>query len=69
MEDFNKLFEDNLKNTNNHSIFIKHVDSRKYKGIQIADLMSWSVYQYFENNDDEYVNLIKNYNLKKVFED
>ena len=69
MDDFNKLFKDNLRNSNRHSIFIKHVDSRKYKGIQIADLMSWSVYQYFENNDDEYVNLIKNYNLKIVFED
>ena len=69
MEDFNKLFKDNLKNSKRRPIFIKHVDSKKYKGIQIADLMSWSVYQYFENNNDEYVNLIKNYNLKIVFED
>ena len=68
MEDFNKLFKDNL-NSKGYPIFIDHVDSKKHKGIQIAHLISWSVYQFFENDNDEYFNLIKNYSLKKVFED
>jgi hypothetical protein len=41
----------------------------KYKGIQIADLLSWSVYQDIENNNDEYSKLIKNMKIKEVFED
>ena len=66
---FNGLFKDNLINPNNFPIFLKHVDSKKYKGIQIADLLSWSVYQYMENNNEEYFKLIKNMKVKKVFED
>ena len=54
---------------NDDYIFIEHADSKKIKGIQIADLISWSVYQYIENNDDEYFNLIKNKVIKRVFED
>jgi hypothetical protein len=41
----------------------------KYKGIQIADLLSWSAYQDIENNNDEYSKLIKNMKIKEVFED
>jgi len=66
---FDGLFEDNLINPKNYPILIKHVDSLKYKGIQIADLLSWSVYQDIENNNDEYSKLIKNMKIKKVFED
>ena len=66
---FDGLFEDNLINPKNYPILIKHVDSLKYKGIQIADLLSWSVYQDIENNNDEYSKLIKNMKIKEVFED
>ena len=69
MEEFNNLFKNNLKNLNDDYIFIEHADSKKIKGIQIADLISWSVYQYIENNDDEYFNLIKNKVIKRVFVD
>ena len=69
MEEFNKLFNNNLNNLNNCPVIISHVDSKKNKGIQIADLISWSAYQYMENNNDEYFNLIKNKCLKEVFED
>jgi len=45
------------------------VDSKKFKGIQVADLISWSIFQYVENNNEEYYNLIENKVIKKVFED
>lgn len=66
---FNNLFRMNLNNPNDYPITIKHVDSLKYKGIQIADLISWSTYQSIENNNDEYINLIKKKIVKEIFED
>ncbi len=69
MDEFNSLFENSLDNRGNFPIFIYHVDSKKYKGIQIADLISWSAFQYMENNNEEYFNLIKNKIIKKVFKD
>lgn len=63
---FNKSFRSNF---NNISIEINHVNSINYKGLQIADLISWSIYQYFEHENDEFMKLIKNKLLKKVFED
>ena len=46
---FNERFSSSLNNSNNNLISIKHVDSFKYKGIQIADLISWSVFQSLEH--------------------
>ncbi len=66
---FNNLFKANLINVNDFPIYIKHVDSLKYKGIQIADLISWAVYQEIENNNGEYIKYLKNLQIKKVFED
>ncbi len=59
----------NLFNVNNFKVTIKQADSLKYKGIQIADIISWSTYQYMENNNKEYINLIDNKTIKVVFED
>ena len=69
MEEFNNLFKNNLNNLNNYPVVIKHADSKKIKGIQIADIISWSAFQYIEKNNAEYYNLIKNKVIKKVFED
>ena len=68
-EIFNELFKSSLNNSNNFPVFIDHVDSKKFKGIQVADLISWSIFQYVENNNEEYYNLIENKVIKKVFED
>lgn len=59
----------NLSNPNNFKVTIKQADSLKYKGIQVADIISWSTYQYIENNNNEYINLIENKVIKLVFED
>lgn len=64
---FNERFSSSLNNSNNNLISIKHVDSFKYKGIQIADLISWSVFQSLEHNDDEFIDLIKSKNIIEVF--
>lgn len=69
LDEFNSLFENSLVNIENFPIFISHVDSKKYKGIQIADIISWSTFQYIENNNDEYFNLINNKIIKEVFKD
>ena len=66
---YNEKFKKNLNNPKNHPISIKHVDSLKYKGVQIADLISWSAYQSIENNNDEYINIVKNKIMKNVYED
>lgn len=64
----NKFFK-NLNNYKKYPINIHHVNSFSYKGIQIADLISWSIFQSVEYENTEFVELIKNINIKKVFED
>ncbi|RAP49105.1 MAG: hypothetical protein BZ138_08295 [Methanosphaera sp. rholeuAM270] len=66
---FNNRIMKNLSNPNNFKVSIKQADSLKYKGIQIADIISWSTYQCIENNNNEYINLINNKTIKLVFED
>ena len=48
---------------------LKHVDSANFKGLQVVDLISWAVFKNFEKNNNEFSKLIKNKNLKRVFED
>ena len=43
---FNNRIMKNLSNPNNFKVTIKQADSLKYKGIQVADIISWSTYQY-----------------------
>ena len=64
----NKFFK-NLNNYKKYPINISHVNSFSYKGIQIADLISWSIFQSVEYENTEFIELIKNKNIKKVFED
>ena len=71
-KDIFELNERILKNVNNvkkHPIQIEHANSIHYKGLQVADLISWSVFQNFENKNDEFINIIKNKTIKTVFED
>ena len=37
--------------------------------LQIADLISWSTYRSIEYGNDEYLDLIKNITIKRVYED
>ena len=66
---FNNKFFNSLNNYKKYPININHVNSFSYKGIQVADLISWSIFQSFEYENTEFVELIKNKNIKKVFED
>lgn len=66
---FNQSFKKNLNNLKNYPISFIHANSINYKGLQIADLLSWSIYQKYENENDEFEKLIKNKSVKKVYED
>jgi len=66
---FNQIFMNNLINPNKHLTHCIHVNSIHYKGLQIIDLITWSIFQYYENKDVDYINLIKNKTIKTVFED
>lgn len=62
---FNERFSSRLNNSNNYPITINHANSIKYKGLQIADLIAWSIFQCLEHNNSEFIDLIEN---KKIFE-
>ena len=64
---FNERFILGLDNNNNHSININHVNSINYKGLQIADLVSWAVFQNLEHGNSEFMELIKNKTIMEVF--
>ena len=58
-----------MNNLKNHPISFIHANSINYKGLQIADLLSWSIYQKYENKNDAFEKLIENKSVKKVYED
>lgn len=68
IDSFNELFLDNLNNIKKQPITIEHVDSIHYKGLQMADLISWSTFQNFENDNPEFSDIIKNKVVKLVCE-
>ena len=68
-QELNSLFMPSLNNPKNYSITIEHEDSVNLKGLQMADVISWSVYQSIEHENNEYVDLIENITVKRVFED
>ncbi|WP_369334605.1 DUF3800 domain-containing protein [Methanobrevibacter sp.] len=53
----------------NYPVEINHVNSVNYKGLQVADLISWSTYQAFENNACEFIEMIENKSIKIICED
>ena len=65
INNFNARFSSKLNNPKEHPISIIHVDSINYKGLQIADLISWSVFQKVEHQNSKYIDMIEN---KKIFE-
>lgn len=69
IDDFNKRFNSSLNNINNHSVDIKHANSIHYAGLQMVDLVAWSIFQSVERNNDEFINLIQNKTIKKVYEE
>jgi hypothetical protein len=44
-----------------------HANSIKENGLQIADLIAWSIFQSQEHDDFEFIDLIKNKNIDEVF--
>ena len=42
-------------------------NSIKEKGVQIADLLVWSIFQSLEHNNSDFIDLIKNKNVIEVF--
>ena len=64
---FNEKFSSSLNNTNNFLININHFNSLNYKGLQIADLIAWSIFQSLEHDNSEFIDLINNKNIFEVF--
>jgi hypothetical protein len=67
--DFNVLFDCKLDNVKKYPVEINHVNSVDYKGLQVADLISWSTYQAFENENNEFINIVENKSVKIICED
>ena len=65
---FDKHFIENLNNNLNFPIEISHLSSTNSKGLQIIDIISWSYFQKYEKNNEEFIKLIKNSNVKILFE-
>lgn len=64
---FNERFSSSLNNPNYYPINITHANSIKEKGVQIADLLVWSIFQSLEHNNSDFIDLIKNKNVIEVF--
>jgi hypothetical protein len=69
IKNLNSTLIENIQNPLKHKITIKQVDSLKYKGVQIADIISWSTFQHVENNNKEYLKIIENTIIKQIYED
>ncbi len=58
-EDFNSYFEKKLRiGSTIGKVRIFHSNSENFSGIQIADLLAWSIYQNYNNSDPSYLDLI-----------
>ena len=69
IDDFNRLFNDKIINPKNYPVEIKHVNSVNYKGLQVADLISWSSFQAVERKNNEFIKIIENKSVKIICED
>ncbi|MBQ6099845.1 MAG: DUF3800 domain-containing protein [Methanobrevibacter sp.] len=69
INNFNKQFTSNLNNSKNHSVDIKHANSIHYSGLQMADIMAWSIFQSVERDNSEFIDLIQNKTIKRVYEE
>lgn len=69
VNNFNQRFLDKINNSKNHQINIIHQNSINQKGLQVIDVIVWAVFQYMEHNNSEFIDLIENKKIKKVFKD
>ena len=69
IDDFNRLFNDKIINPKNYPVKIKHVNSVNYKGLQVADLISWSSFQAVERKNNEFIKIVENKSVKIICED
>lgn len=69
IDDFNRLFNDKLINPKKYPVEIKHVNSVNYKGLQVADLISWSTFQSVERKNNEFIKIVENKSVKIICED
>ena len=67
IRNFNERFLSSLNNADGHLINITHANSIKKKGLQIADIIAWSIFQSLEHDNFEFIDLIKNKNVIEVF--
>lgn len=63
------MFLNNLNNPNNYAINIYHENSIEDYGLQIIDIIVWSVFQSIERKNNEFINILNNKKIKSVFED
>lgn len=68
IDNFNNLFKNKLNNRKNYPVEIKHVNSVNYKGLQIADLISWSSYQTVEYKNPELFKIVENKSVRILCE-
>lgn len=66
VNNFNQRFLDKINNSKNHQINIIH---QNQKGLQVIDVIVWATFQYMEHNNSEFIDLIENKKIKKVFKD
>ena len=64
---FNERFSASLNNPNDYFININHINSIKEKGLQIVDLIVWSIFQSLEHDNNDFINLFDNKNIIEVF--
>ena len=64
-----EIYIDKSKNKPFETIKLNHANSMNFKGLQIADLISWATFQSVENNNSEFFDLLENKKIKRVFED
>ena len=67
MRIFNERFSSSLDNPNNCPINITHANSIKEKGLQVVDVISWSIFQNLEHTNSDFTDLIKNKRVIEVF--
>lgn len=60
IEEFNEYMKRKFKEVQwTRNIEISHVNSESSRGIQIADVISWAVFQKFEHDNEFYIKLIE----------
>ncbi|WP_407378949.1 DUF3800 domain-containing protein [Methanobrevibacter sp.] len=69
VDNFNNMFLPNLDNVNCYTVDIKHEDSVNHKGLQIIDIIVWSVFQSVEHGDSSFIDLLDNVVIKRAYED